>query len=91
MAPTASDDSPTETARASMNSKPVSRTRVPRAAAMSVLTVVSSSGRQATAMPASATALKAMTAGMVPLVTVKIEPNRICAGAPVVAPEEASR
>ena len=53
---------------------------------MSVLTVVSSRGRQVTAMQASAIAPKITTAGMVPPAVVKIEPNRICWVAPVVAP-----
>ena len=37
-------------------------------------------------MQATAITLRITTAGMVALVMVKIEPNRICVGAPVVVP-----
>ena len=58
---------------------------------MSVLTVLSSNGRQPAAMLASDITLKIATNQMVPLGIVKIEPNRICWVAPVVAPEVVSR
>ena len=74
-----------------MYSRPTRRTGTPRAAAMSVLTVLSSSGRQMTAMQASAITPKITTTGMVPPAVVKIEPNRICWVAPVVAPAVVSR
>jgi hypothetical protein len=91
IAPVVSDDSPTAMASATMYATPTRRTGTPRAAAMSGLTVASSSGRQITAMTPAARMLKAAMTGIVVLAVVKIEPNRTCWVAPVVALAVASR
>ena len=54
----ANDESPTATARATMNSNPTSRWWAPRAAAMSVLTELNNRGRPMTTMIPMATTLK---------------------------------
>ncbi len=87
----ASADRPTATARASMNSRPTSRSGTPWAAARSSLTELSSSGRYTAAMIASDSTLKPMTTGMVGLFTVKMDPNRMWRVAPEWADSVVSR
>ena len=79
------EDRPTDTARASMNSRPTRRRPMPRADASSGLTELRSRGRWMAATRASVAALRAMTTGTVDGSMVKIEPKRICWVAPVVA------
>ena len=74
----AMEDRPTDTARASMNSRPMRRRPMPRADASSGLSELRSSGRWMTATRASVAALRPMTTGTVDESMVKIDPKRIC-------------
>ena len=77
-------DSETASAIAIRHSAPAMRTGTPRTTARSVLTELSSSGRySATTMPTAAR-LNAAITGIRELSIVKIDPNRIATGAPVV-------
>jgi hypothetical protein len=85
MVPMAMEDRPTDTARASMNSRPMRRRPMLRAEASSGLRELRSSGRWMAATRATVAALRAMTTGTVEEAMVKIDPKRICWVAPVVA------
>ncbi len=85
MVPTVSADSDTASAMASRQASPTARTRMPRAAARSALTELSSSGRYSTTTMARATAPQAITSGTTVGLSVNMEPNKIVTAAPVAA------
>ena len=85
MAPMASAERPTATARATMNSEPTSRTRTPRAAAASGLSELRSRGRKMKAISPSASSATDHDDGTVEASMLKMEPKRICWVAPVIA------
>ena len=85
MAPMASAERPTATARATMNREPTSRSGTPRAAAASGLNELRSKGRKMKATSPIAPTLQPTTTGTVELSMVKMEPKRICWVAPVIA------
>ena len=91
IAPTASDDRPTARARASMYSRPTSRTGTPRAAAMSALTVAQQQRPVDDRHGAEGHHAEDHDDRDGGVVVVKIEPNRICWAAPVVAAAVVSR
>ncbi len=80
-----SADSDTASAMAIRQASPTARTRMPRAAARSALTELSSSGRYSTTTMARATAPQAMTSGTTVGLSVNMEPNRMVTAAPVAA------
>src|ERR1022692_99505 len=84
IAPMVSADSATARAIATRHSAPTRRTGTPRTKARSGLTELSSNGRYSVITMARAARLSRVTTGMIELLMVKIEPNRIVIVAPVV-------